>query len=290
MTSASDREPARNLDVATVEGFGKEWTSFDQSALSNEELRRIADAYFELFPWESLPADAVGFDMGCGSGRWAKFVAPRVAKLHCIDASEAAIDVAKRTLAAFPNCEFHVNSVDAMAIPDGSMDFGYALGVFHAIPDPPGGIKACVAKLKPNAPFLLYTYYALENRPAWFRAIWASTNLVRQVVSRLPYRLRHAVAFALAAGVYWPMAKLSRVLETLGQDVKHIPLSAYRGRSFYIMRNDALDRFGTRVEHRFTADQIRKMMSDAGLERIVFSQDAFWCALGYKKALIRQGD
>ena len=56
------------------------------------------------------------------------------------------------------------------------------------------------------------------------------------------------------------------------------------------MRNDALDRFGTRVEHRFTADQIRKMMSDAGLERIVFSQDAFWCALGYKKALIRQGD
>lgn len=29
----------------------------------------------------------IGFDLGCGSGRWAFFVAPKVAKLHCIDRS-----------------------------------------------------------------------------------------------------------------------------------------------------------------------------------------------------------
>jgi len=50
------------------------------------------------------------------------------------------------------------------------------------------------------------------------------------------------------------------------------------------MRNDALDRFGTRVEHRFTGDEIRQMLSDAGLDRIVFSEKMFWCAIGYKKA------
>ena len=33
--------------------------------------------------------------MGCGSGRWAQFVAPRVKKLFCIDPSEA-INVAKK--------------------------------------------------------------------------------------------------------------------------------------------------------------------------------------------------
>jgi SAM-dependent methyltransferase len=272
------------LDAKTVEGFGQEWTSFDQSALSQDDLRGIFEEYFELFRWDKLPRDAVGFDLGCGSGRWARFVAPRVGKLHCIDASEAAVKVAKRTLQGAGNCEFHVASVDAIPIPDGTMDFGYALGVIHTLPDPASGIKSCAVKLKPDAPFLIYTYYALENRPAWFRALWTASDLMRRGVSRLPYRPRLATATSLALGVYWPLARLALLAESLGLDVRNFPLTAYRRRGFYTMRNDALDRFGTRVEHRFTADQIREMMSDAGLDRIVFSENNFWCAVGYKKA------
>ena len=49
--------------------------------------------------------------------------------------------------------------------------------------------------------------------------------------------------------------------------VDNMPLSAYRERSFYVMRTDALDRFGTRLEQRFTREQIRSMMHEAGLER-----------------------
>jgi hypothetical protein len=51
------------------------------------------------------------------------------------------------------------------------------------------------------------------------------------------------------------------------------------------MRTDALDRFGTRLEHRYTRDEIDRMMRAAGLERIAFSDQApFWCAVGYSKA------
>ena len=67
-----------NLDPAVVEGFGQEWSRFDQSAVQAGELRALFEAYFAVFPWASLPANAVGFDLGCGSGRWAQFVAPRV--------------------------------------------------------------------------------------------------------------------------------------------------------------------------------------------------------------------
>ena len=35
--------------------------------------------------------------MGCGTGRWAKFVAPKVNKLNCIDPS-LSIKVAKKKL------------------------------------------------------------------------------------------------------------------------------------------------------------------------------------------------
>ena len=33
-----------------------------------------------------------------------------------------------------------------------------------------------------------------------------------------------------------------------------MPLSFYRDCSFYVMRNDSLNRFGTRLERRFTRD------------------------------------
>ena len=50
------------------------------------------------------------------------------------------------------------------------------------------------------------------------------------------------------------------------------------------MRTDALDRFGTRLEQRFTKKQIEQMMLGAGLDEIQFREDEpFWCAIGYKK-------
>ena len=70
-----------NIDKQVVAGFGDEWSRFDQSALSDVELQRMFDNYFNIFPWDKVRQDAVGFDLGCGSGRWAKLVAPRVGKL-----------------------------------------------------------------------------------------------------------------------------------------------------------------------------------------------------------------
>ncbi|MGA8691845.1 MAG: class I SAM-dependent methyltransferase, partial [Methyloceanibacter sp.] len=68
------------------------------------ERQRIFDRYFSIFPWDLLPKQgATGADIGCGSGRWAALVAPRVAKLHLVDASEAALEVAKRNLCSAPN-------------------------------------------------------------------------------------------------------------------------------------------------------------------------------------------
>lgn len=274
--------PRGNVDPEVVASFGREWKKFDQSALAEDELRTLFEEYFEIFPWDELPSNAVGFDLGCGTGRWARCVAPRVGVLHCIDPSDA-IEVARANLAAFSNCRFHRAAVDAIPLPHGSCDFGYSLGVLHHVPDTQAGITDCVRKLKPGAPFLLYLYYAFDNRPAWFRAIWRTSDLLRRVLSRSPAPLKEAAAAVLAAGVYWPLARTARFLENRGRPVDNLPLSAYRARSFYVMRSDALDRFGTRLEKRFTRTHIEQMMIAAGLEGIRFSQKAFWCALGYRK-------
>lgn len=165
------------------------------------------------------------------------------------------------------------------------MDFGYALGVLHHIPDPQAGLTACARKLKPGAPFLVYMYYAFDNRPWWFRMIWRASDLLRQAICRMPFSARYVTSQIIAATVYWPLSRLSLILERANRNPEHVPLSSYRHKSFYGMRTDALDRFGTRVEKRFTAAEIRTMMVAARLEAIVFSdQPPYWCAVGCKVA------
>ena len=275
-----------NSDPKTVEGFGDEWSRFDQSAMSDEDSNKFFEGYFSIFPWADLPKNAVGFDLGCGSGRWAKLVAPRVGRLHCIDPS-VAIEVARKNIGQNANCEFHQAGVDDIPLRDRSMDFGYSLGVLHHIPDTYAALVACVTKLKPGAPFLLYLYYAFDNRPVWFRVLWRVSDGLRKGISRMPHGLRYAMSQVIAGGVYWPLARAARLAEASGINVTNFPLSSYRDCGFYVMRTDALDRFGTRLEQRFTRTEIKAMMESAGLENIRFSEALpFWCAIGYAKATV----
>jgi SAM-dependent methyltransferase len=273
-----------NLDVATVEGFGDEWTRFDQSEVPEAERQDLFDSYFRIFPWDSLPQNAVGFDAGCGSGRWAMLAAPRVGHLHCADPSSA-IDVAARNLKHLGNVTLHRASIDEMPMADGSMDFGYSLGVLHHIPDTQAAMASCVRKLKPGAPFLVYLYYRFDNRPAWFRLMWKVSDLLRRFIAVQPHGVRYILSQIAAAIIYWPLARMARLAEKLGAKVDNWPLSSYRNRTFYMMRTDALDRFGTRLEQRFTRPEIEAMMKASELTEIRVSDDfPYWCAVGKRES------
>ena len=60
--------------------------------------------------------------MGCGSGRWAKFVAPRVGTLNCIEPSSAAFKVAKNNLKKYKNCNFECSKIKETNIKENSQD------------------------------------------------------------------------------------------------------------------------------------------------------------------------
>ena len=283
MRVPSSEPMTRNVDAATVAGFGQEWSTFDQRAVAASDLDEVFRQYFAVFPWHALPRDAEGFDMGCGSGRWAARVAPRVGRLHCVDASPAALEVARRALAAHRNCELHEASVEDVALAPGSMDFGYALGVLHHVPDPQRALQSCAALLKPGAPFLLYLYYALDNRPGWYRAIWRASDFVRRFVSHRSHRVKLAVSSVTAVLIYLPLARGARLARRLGLPHRNLPLAFYADRSLYTMRTDAYDRLGTRLERRFTRAEVEAMARAAGLEDIRFSDaPPYWCAVGFR--------
>jgi ubiquinone/menaquinone biosynthesis C-methylase UbiE len=276
--------PQKNLEASTVAGFGDEWSRFQQEKLDAEERQKVFDDYFKVFPWSNLPPNAIGADIGCGSGRWAILMAPKVAHLHLVDASAEALAVAQKNLESLSNCSFHHASVDEMPIPDESLDFAYSLGVLHHVPDTAKAIQSVSKKIKPKGIFLVYLYYRFDTRPWWFQTLWKISDKVRTVVCRLPFSLRYLVSQILATLVYWPLARTALLLEKLYKPLPNWPLFYYRNKSFYFLRTDALDRFGTRLEQRFTKAEIETMLTEADFDNINFSDSApFWCASGIKK-------
>ena len=278
----------RNVDANVARGFGREWSTFRQGEenLSREQRETIFVDYFRIFPWDLLPpGGGVGIDVGCGTGRWSMMVAPRVAHLHLLDVSPEALMVARENLKGAQNVSFHLNSVAEIPLLAHSLDFAFSLGVLHHVPDTQEAIRAIAEKLKPGAPFLIYLYYAFDNRPRWYRLLWAVSNGVRVVVSRLPHPVRKAITEAIAALVYWPLARLAALLARFGVPQLSLPLSWYRDKSFYVMRTDAYDRFCTQLEKRFSKAQIEQMLAGAGFDSIAFSHTPpYWCAVGIKSA------
>ena len=268
MRAASDK----NVDANVARGFGQEWSKYrqEETSFGREQREAIFEDYFRIFPWDLLPqGGGIGADVGCGSGRWAKMIAPRAAHLHLVDVSPDALAVARDNLRNTKNVSFHLSSVEDIPLPARSLDFAFSLGVLHHVPDTQAAIDIIAAKLKSGAPFLIYLYYAFDNRPAWYR--------------RLPHRARIVISETIAAMVYWPLARLAALLTSLRVPNQSLPLSWYADKSFYVMRTDAYDRFCTRLEKRFTRTQIAQMLVRAGFQQIRFSDSPpYWCAVGIR--------
>tara|TARA_Y100001935_G_C17306216_1_gene512485 strand:+ start:2684 stop:3538 length:855 start_codon:yes stop_codon:yes gene_type:complete len=277
------KHESNNVDWNVVNDFGTEWEEFTFDSYDLETLRSAWDQYFNIFPWKDISNDSEGFDMGCGSGRWSQFVAPRVGKLNCIDPSSA-IHVAKKNLSKYNNVNFYKETADQCSLENNSQDFGYSLGVLHHIPDTEKAIEDCAKKLKKGAPFLLYLYYDFEDKPLLFKFIWKLTDIIRtRVISILPIPIKKFICSVIAVFIYFPLAKFSKIIEKLGGNIDNLPLSDYRNKSFYIMNNDALDRFGTRLEQRFSKKEITKMLLNAGFNKVKFSDNTpYWTCICYK--------
>ena len=273
----------KNIDKNVVDDFGEEWNKYNQSSIPDEELKKSWNQHFDMFSFEELSNDSEGFDMGCGSGRWAKFVANKVHLLNCIDPSEKALNVAKRNLSNFSNIRYFNASVNDNILKENSQDFGYCLGVLHHIPDTLEGIKACAKLLKKNAPFLLYLYYNFENRSSFFKLIWRLSDFIRKIISSLSPKTKIFITSIIAYLIYYPLARFAFISEKLGIDVSNLPLSDYRNKPIYFMKTDALDRFGTRLEKRFSKDEIKRMLQEAGFRDIRFSKNMpFWVSISRK--------
>jgi hypothetical protein len=146
-------------------------------------------------------------------------------------------------------------------------------------------MQKCVDKVKTGGYFLVYLYYSLDNRSRGFKSLFNIVNFIRTGISKMPGGLKKVVCDGIAVTIYYPLAQSSRILKKLGLNklATRIPLSYYSDKSFWIMKNDALDRFGTPLEQRFSKAEIISMMERCGLKNIAVSnKEPYWHAIGQK--------
>lgn len=270
-----------NLDQEVVDSFGHEWAVFDYSKTETDQALDLQfAAYSSTIDFTSFnPAISLAADFGAGSGRWTSRLLPHFCLIYALDPSNGAVDVLRRKFNSQKKIRVLQESVGVNSIPSETLDFAMSLGVLHHIPDTSLAIKDVARKIKPGGLFLCYLYYKLETKPIIYRAIFWCSNLLRGVISRLPYSWRKKIAKLIAAIVYFPLARLARIMVNKGKDVSNFPLHHYANMPFIMLQNDALDRFGTRLEQRFNKVEISHMLAEAGFDisTLTFSNvEPFW--------------
>lgn len=263
-----------NADAATVESFGDEWNRFD--SFSADELQRAGDEYFDIVTPEMLNTGSLVLDIGCGTGRWSKYVSSRAKFIEAVDPGEA-VRAAVPFTAPCGNIRVTQAGYGNLPFAGNSFDFVFSLGVVHHLPDTAAAVKEAAAMVKPGGWLLLYIYYSLDNRGGFYRFLFRISDLFRRAISKLPRGLKFFVCEVIAIFVYLPFVLLAKFFRLFGGNAwKKLPLSYYAGKPWKVIRNDALDRFGTPLEKRFSKKEITAMLEAAGLSRITFSANQPW--------------
>ena len=274
----------KNIYDETIKDFGEEWSLYQYSE-NDEENKFIFDQYFDIFPWDhkNLP-EFTCLDLGCGTGRWSKILSTKVKSITLLDPSHKALNIAKKNLEGKSNVTFINKKFDDVILEDQSFDFIFSLGVLHHMDNISLQLKKINKILKKDGLTLIYLYYRFDNKSLIFKSIWKISDFLRTIICNLPFKLKSLICNLIATIVYLPLSYLYKFLKLIKINVRSLPLSFYADKSFYIMRTDALDRFGTKVENRFLKTEIEKLLLENGFKDIVFSpKEPFWHVIAKKK-------
>ncbi|MDQ6842814.1 MAG: class I SAM-dependent methyltransferase [Bacteroidota bacterium] len=271
-----------NIDKKVVNDFGEEWLKFN--AFTDDLIKKAGQEYFDIVDEKIVNKDTYAIDIGCGTGRWTKYLSSQAGFIEAVDPSNA-IFAADKLLSEVKNVRLTKASVDTLPFADETFDFAMSVGVLHHIPDTKQAMQDCVKKVKKGGYFYVYLYYNLDKRGFLFKQLFKLSDRLRNIISKMPGGLKKIVCDVLAILIYMPLILWVRFLSLIGlqKTARKMPLSNYKNKSFFNIRSDALDRFGTSLEQRFSETEIKNMMLNCGLTNILISPSApYYHAIGKK--------
>lgn len=98
----------------------------------------------------ALDPDWTLADLGCGTGRTSAAVAPFVTRVVAVDASAEMLAAARRRLAEWPNIDVRAGTLEAVPVPEGTVDLALLVLVLHHVADPGAVLREARRILKPG--------------------------------------------------------------------------------------------------------------------------------------------
>ena len=230
--------------------FGDEWNKFSE-ILPEHEIE--FHQYFDLIDLKFYKNSRI-CDLGCGNGRWSYFLRDHCRELVLVDFSQS-IFIARDNLRDSQNAVFIMADVLDLPLRENFADLVICLGVLHHLPTNALKTARSLAKLAPK--ILIYLYYALDNRPPYFKFLLKFVTFLRKRVSHTRNSTFRSVFSRLVALFgYLPLVWLGKILRPF-RLAKFVPLyEAYNNKSISRITQDSYDRFFTPIKQRFTRDEI----------------------------------
>jgi len=249
--------------------FGEEWQEF--SDIMPEHEKEFSQ-YFDLINLSDLKNKRI-CDLGCGIGRWDYFLKDQCKELILVDFSEA-VFVARHNLEDAENILYFMGDLKKLPFRKGFVDYLFCIGVLHHLPN--SALEEVRSLKKYASQLLIYLYYALDNRPFYFRVLlMLATRLRLRTALVRNSHFRNLFSWAGALFIYFPFIILGSILRPLGGS-HLIPLyESYHGKTLKRIRQDVYDRFFTRIEQRFTKKEIMAL-KDTFSNVIVSNQLPYW--------------
>ncbi len=277
----SNEKRDTNLDQEVIDSFGREWNVFDYlESDTSEALDQEFAAYCTPISLKTFdPNKSVAADFGAGSGRWTSRLIQHFSLVYALEPSHLAVEVLKQKFDNEKRVVILHESIGLNSIPDETLDLGMCLGVLHHIPNTALALKDISKKIKLGGTFHAYLYYKLDEKPFLYRGLFLISTPFRWFISRLPHSIRRFISQIIAVVIYWPLARTAKLFASRGKNISNFPLHHYANKPFVMLANDALDRFGTSLEQRFSKAEITEMLASAGFDisTLQFSDiEPFW--------------
>jgi SAM-dependent methyltransferase len=246
------------LQARTIANFGEQWTSYSDTS----GFFGSADLFNDFFNPLVSAKDVAGrriAEIGAGTGRFVNvFAKAGASHIVALEPSEA-FRVLRETTAAFRDRIDYMNAAGDRLPPSSDLDYVFAIGVLHHIPDPGPVLSAAYQALKPGGSMAAWIYgregngfYLALATPMW----WLRRHLSRQGL---------ALFVRMLYPFFWIYMTASRLLP--------LPLSDYLCRVMLPLTPDKrrlviYDQLNPAYAKYYTREEARTLLASAGFTDI----------------------